>query len=403
MDIDAAVSPPPAPTPPSDPRIALKPSRTGRIRFLPSQFRDSLPSLSKDMPNTFQAEDVPVPPPPHLSPESSVSSRQSSPGAQSEPPAPMTYINTKPDEFGVYRSYPELPCSIPDEEIVVEDICDGAGFPVPPPSNPLSVFGNVAQKLNDNIIAPFLNITIYRLMNWFYNGNQVKSIADLDTLVNDVLLPDDFSQDHLTGFGTQKVLKEMDEYGDTSYILQPEDGWIEASVRIPVPCTGHKQSEADAPIYEVKGLYYRKPLEIIKSVFQSDQSKKFHYTPFKLYQQRSSPTSPDPISVRLHSELYSSNAFIDEHEKVQRQQQERCLKDPDNPSLQVPSALVGIMLWSDATKVGTWGDASMWPIYLYFGNQSKYDRAKPSAFAAHHLAYVPKVFSFLFRSAVFFL
>ncbi|THU97282.1 hypothetical protein K435DRAFT_857796 [Dendrothele bispora CBS 962.96] len=33
----------------------------------------------------------------------------------------------------------------------------------------------------------------------------------------------------------------------------------------------------------------------------------------------------------------------------------------------------------------------MWPIYLYFGNQSKYDRAKPSSFAAHHLAYIPKL------------
>lgn len=30
-------------------------------------------------------------------------------------------------------------------------------------------------------------------------------------------------------------------------------------------------------------------------------------------------------------------------------------------------------------------------MYLFFGNQSKYTRAKPSELAAHHLAYVPKV------------
>ncbi|KAF5355377.1 hypothetical protein D9757_014596 [Collybiopsis confluens] len=33
----------------------------------------------------------------------------------------------------------------------------------------------------------------------------------------------------------------------------------------------------------------------------------------------------------------------------------------------------------------------MWPIYMYFGNQSKYDRSRPSAFAAHHIAYIPKL------------
>ena len=53
--------------------------------------------------------------------------------------------------------------------------------------------------------------------------------------------------------------------------------------------------------------------------------------------------------------------------------------------------LIGIMIWSDSTLLANFGTASLWPIYLYFGNQSKYSRAKPSDFAAHHLAYIPKV------------
>ena len=32
---------------------------------------------------------------------------------------------------------------------------------------------------------------------------------------------------------------------------------------------------------------------------------------------------------------------------------------------------------------------------MYFGNQSKYIQGKPTSFAAHHLAYIPKVCLFV--------
>jgi len=50
-----------------------------------------------------------------------------------------------------------------------------------------------------------------------------------------------------------------------------------------------------------------------------------------------------------------------------------------------------IMLWSDSTHLASFGHAALWPIYLFLGNQSKYTQAKPISFAAHHLAYIPKV------------
>ncbi|KAI0647705.1 hypothetical protein C8Q79DRAFT_999321 [Trametes meyenii] len=48
------------------------------------------------------------------------------------------------------------------------------------------------------------------------------------------------------------------------------------------------------------------------------------------------------------------------------------------------------MPWSDSTHLADFGTASLWPIYVQFGNQSKYERAKPSARACHHAAYIPK-------------
>lgn len=53
--------------------------------------------------------------------------------------------------------------------------------------------------------------------------------------------------------------------------------------------------------------------------------------------------------------------------------------------------VVPLMLWSDATQLANFGDASLWPVYLYFGNQSKYTRGKPTAGASHHVAYIPSV------------
>lgn len=50
-----------------------------------------------------------------------------------------------------------------------------------------------------------------------------------------------------------------------------------------------------------------------------------------------------------------------------------------------------LMFWSNATQLANFGDASLWPIYLFFGNQSKYMCGKPSAGACHHITYIPKV------------
>jgi hypothetical protein len=79
--------------------------------------------------------------------------------------------------------------------------------------------------------------------------------------------------------------------------------------------------------------------------------------------------------------------FLEQYEKLHHQSQ---TNSTGRQRARVP-VLIGIMIWSDSTLLANFGTASLWPIYLYFGNQSKYSRAKPSDFAAHHLAYIPKV------------
>jgi hypothetical protein len=49
------------------------------------------------------------------------------------------------------------------------------------------------------------------------------------------------------------------------------------------------------------------------------------------------------------------------------------------------------MFWSDATQLTLFGTAKLWPTYMYFSNESKYRRCKPSLHLSNHVAYFEMV------------
>jgi hypothetical protein len=210
--------------------------------------------------------------------------------------------------------------------------------------------------------------------------------------VNDVILAPDFFPGDLIGFRAAKEAKRMDDYrrpihtNGSHHPTTFHDEWIEMSVCLSLPCDGVTHaSEARAPKYEVKGLYYRRLLEVIKAGLAEPAAAKFHLFPFMEYWK---PSSDEP-EERIYSEVYTADYFLEQFQKLHPESQ-------TNPGgrQRIP-VIIGIMIYSDSTLLVNFGTASLWPIYLYFGNQSKYSRAKPSDFAAHHLAYIPKV-QFLF-------
>ena len=137
-----------------------------------------------------------------------------------------------------------------------------------------------------------------------------------------------------------------------------------------------------API-TIHDFQHRKICDIIRETFGSDPAAhSFHYHPHEL---RWRPPGSDS-DERVHGELYTSQAWLDEDAKVQS-----LALDPAETSQEVPRAIAAIMIASDATGLGQFSSSKAWPVYIYFGNQSKYDRAKPTQHAAHHLAYLPSV------------
>jgi hypothetical protein len=129
------------------------------------------------------------------------------------------------------------------------------------------------------------------------------------------------------------------------------------------------------------GLLYRHPLEVIKTTFREASAEQFHLTLFETFFQ----ASPNEPAERVYSEMYTSPAMINEHRKI--------ASTPRVDGCTLETVVTSIMLWSDSTHLTSFGTASLWPIYMYFDNQSKYVHGKPSCFAAHHLAYIPKVSS----------
>ena len=234
--------------------------------------------------------------------------------------------------------------------------------------------GLLLKKIQENYFTPFLNASVFCLMTWFYGGSNLKSLGELNRLVNEVILADNFQQKDFVGFSASHELEHLDKHEQrhTSSHLPAKDGWIEALVQIVLPAESVKHhSEADAPQFSVPGLFYQHPLEVLKFTFQEDAAENFHVSAHKMFW-KPSPESPPQ---HIYSELYTADAFIMEEEKIKLLPQEDGLEN----------VIARIMLLSDSTHLMSFGNALLWPIYMFFRNLSKYICAKPTSFAAHNL------------------
>lgn len=76
--------------------------------------------------------------------------------------------------------------------------------------------------------------------------------------------------------------------------------------------------------------------------------------------------SPPPAPIRVYTDCYNLNAMLQEEAKLHKQP---CHTD-DDPNIE--QVVFPLLIWSDATHLSSFGTASLWPIYVYFGNISKY-------------------------------
>jgi hypothetical protein len=291
----------------------------------------------------------------------------------------LASVTTEPNDFGVYREYPTgIPSFTPDEFSGMDSLCISPTF-TQSESSPSST---IRTNPRLNFFAPYPNVSTFRLMHWYQSISSTKSLGELNRLVNDVLLAPNFNPHHLENFSAVREADRIDSHhDDVSSIFSTEDGWIETSVSIPVPIEKRhnmpRMTEATAPRFEAHGLFYRKITEVVKAALKESDALQYHLAPFREFWQ----ASPDDPVERLYSEIYTSDVLIEAHESIQHSMS----------NCELEKVVIPLMLWSDSTQLASFGTASLWPVYLFFGNLSKYVRAKPSSFSAHHIAYIPKV------------
>ncbi|TFK50717.1 hypothetical protein OE88DRAFT_1630361 [Heliocybe sulcata] len=291
-------------------------------------------------------------------------------------------VRTVANVFGLSREYRTVPSSNPEETVSLEDLSNIPGDRTSsPPSTSPPAESEVSAGAPPQF-APFSNMSVWRLMSWMWGGSHTKSVAELDRLVHDVILAPDFSKEDFQQFDAKRETAKLDESlqpsaGSSTY----RDGWHETAVEIAVPDgKAHRTPDSPVPMFAVPGLHFRSIIEVIKAAWQDARSRRFHFVPFKEYWQH---TSSRDLPQRVYHELYASDAFTKAHEELQEQ-----LPEPD---CNLERVICALMFWSDSTHLASFGNASLWPIYMFFGNQSKYDRAKPSSSACHHIAYIPKL------------
>ncbi|PBK86077.1 hypothetical protein ARMGADRAFT_1047940 [Armillaria gallica] len=132
------------------------------------------------------------------------------------------------------------------------------------------------------------------------------------------------------------------------------------------------ESEADAPIIEVNGIWHCSLTEVLTTTFKDPLALEYYLKGFKEMWQPSEESSAE----RIYGEVYTSPIYLKMEEK------------PQGP---LGNVVVPIMVYSNSTHLTNFRDASLWPGYFFIGLLSKYISAIPDAYAAHHFVYMPEL------------
>ena len=202
-----------------------------RKRRIPQRFRkesDLLPSAQLAAMSMYSEavtpESTPIP-----SPQPSPASSQStSPTFMNHVDLELIDRETVPNQFGLYQRFTEWLSVDPEDDITLNHLADAPTF------IGLMEYGHrKAENMfstvepSSNPFAPYLNATVYRLMNWFYQTS-VKSLTNMDSLVHDMLRAPGFDAIHLENFSALRETKRLDD----DLIHPTSDSWQESTVKI---------------------------------------------------------------------------------------------------------------------------------------------------------------------------
>ncbi|OJA16859.1 hypothetical protein AZE42_09971 [Rhizopogon vesiculosus] len=248
------------------------------------------------------------------------------------------------------------PTHDPEEAMMLQDI---STIPAVAPAEMDS-----SAMPHDVAFHPYPTQSSFKLGHWYWNGSVQKSHQDFKELV-DIIGHQDFDPDDVWSMPWDRINLKLgasirDEEGGEWEWEDEDAGWRKTQTTIEVPFS-RTTAQPGARPYITADLYHRPLISVIREKLSDAQDNElFHYEPYQL--QWSAPHLPHEVNIQ--GELYTSPAFMDAHRELQ--------ESPREAGCDLPHVVAALMFWLDAMHLTTFGNAKLWPVYMYFGNELKY-------------------------------
>jgi hypothetical protein len=343
-------------------------------RLLPERFRDVLPQPPPSLPpaniaRSFTSDTQPPPP-------SADQRSATTPSLAVRIRTCFRRIFTTRNIFGFSRVYhtSEMPSYDPEAHVSMRDLSN--------------IHVDVPSHSDSQTFHPYPNQSAFRLGDWFWNGGVQKSQASFNELM-EIIGDPGFQLEDVRDIKWDQINKDLAE--EAGEWVDEDAGWTRTPFSISVPYQPRRGipsvPHAGPRDFVVGDFYHRSLVSVIREKLSGlSVDHLFHFEPYELLWQPAN----DKDYIRVQSELYNSPAFIDAHRELQ--------ESPSEPGCDLPRVIVALMFWSDATQLTAFSNTKLWPLYLFFGNESKYRRCKPSCHLCEHVAYFQMVRLYLMRT-----
>ncbi|KJA19277.1 hypothetical protein HYPSUDRAFT_99107, partial [Hypholoma sublateritium FD-334 SS-4] len=294
-------------------------------------------------------------------------------------------LKSPSNKFGLFRQYfsTSFPDHDPDSNTQASDLSDAA------------VNHDKVVINSDSLFRPYPNQSTFLLGEWYWNNGAQKTQDSFQKLVN-IISSEDFNPADVANVAWKPLNKRLGESGNSEdiWLDEPDAGWKETLITLSIPFrqapnqskksgrAKKKKTVSNLQPYTFPPFRHRSIVSILREKMANlHDFQHFHLEPHELRWRRND--MPDDTSTRVHGELYTSPVFLETHEEIQALAGE--------PGCSLPRVLIGLMFGSDSTHLTSFGSASLWPCYMYFGNESKYRRCKPTCNLCNHIAYFQKL------------
>jgi len=281
-------------------------------------------------------------------------------------------IKSVHNTFGLCQQYcaTQFPDHDPGKHIISNDLIDTL---LNIPSTPLA-----------KNYSPYPNQSSFLLGEWYWNDGEKKSQSSFQNLLKivghlDLCLEDVARQLwSCIDFQLSREGCEISSDGDGWENVEQGGGhWIKTSIKINI--SFHKQMlHPEQKEISTGILHHHKLTSVIREKIIWSFIH-LHLEPYEIFWQPSDAAEP----VRVHGELYTSEAFLEAHCELQ--------DSPREPGCNLPQVVLGLIFASDSTQLTAFSNTQLWPVYLVIGNESKDRRSKPSCHPFEHIAYLEKV------------